>query len=45
MPPLAIFLAFFVYFLKSKIKASTEGLELSTQATHERKSQFKKTNV
>ena len=45
MPPLAIFLAFFVCLLKSKIKANTAGLELSTQATHERKSQFKKTDV
>lgn len=45
MPPLAIFLAFFVYFLKSKIKASTAGLELSTQATHERKTQFKITTL
>ncbi|ERJ32184.1 hypothetical protein UNSW2_502 [Campylobacter concisus UNSW2] len=40
-----IFLTFFVHLLKSKIKASTAGLELCTQATHERKSRFKKTNV
>ncbi len=42
---LSFFWLFLPFLHKPKIKANIEGLELSKQATHERKSQFKKSNV